>query len=119
MPIGVNSKKPSVERPRSAKMPMARMLAGVPIRVILPPSSDEKERGMSNLETAILVRREMPTMAGMSIAVAPTLFMNAEITPQVTMIVAISLGSLSPANRRMPRPITSATPVLNSPPDTI
>jgi hypothetical protein len=55
----------------------------------------------------------------MSMAVAPTLFIKAEITPQVTMIVAIRRGSLSPANRRMARPIASATPVLNSPPDTI
>jgi hypothetical protein len=40
----------------------------------------------------------------MSIALAPTLLMNAEITPQVIMIVAMSLGSLSPASRRMPGP---------------
>ncbi len=78
---------------------MARILAGVPIRVIAPPNSDEKESGISSLETEILVRREMPIKAGMSIAVAPTLFINAEITPQVTMIVAMRPGSLSPANR--------------------
>jgi len=38
---------------------MARILAGVPIRVIEPPSSDEKDSGISSFETAILVRREI------------------------------------------------------------
>ena len=46
-----------------------------------------------------MVRREMPIKAGMSMAVAPTLFMKAEITPQVTMIVAMRRGSLSPDKR--------------------
>ena len=80
MPNGANSKKPSVGRPLSAKMPIARILAGVPIKVIAPPSSDEKERGMSSLETGILVRRAMATTAGMSIAVAPTLFIKPDAT---------------------------------------
>ena len=89
MPNGANSKKPSVGRPLSAKMPIARIVAGVPIKVIAPPSSDEKERGMSSFETGILVRRAMATTAGISIAVAPTLFMKAEAT--VTTSVRIPM----------------------------
>ena len=97
----------------------ARILAGVPMRVMLPPSSDENESGISSCDTGTRVRRDIPTTAGRSMAVAPTLFINADIMPHVTIITATSRGTLSPASRKIRRPIKSATPVLNNPPDTM
>ena len=81
--------------------------------------SDENDNGRSSFETAILVLREISTTAGSSMAVAPTLFISAESAPHPTMMPATSRDSVPPDIRRMNRPMASATPVLNSPYDTM
>ena len=74
---------------------------------------------MSSLEIGIFVFLEIPITAGISTATAPTLFMKADIEPHTIIITAISLASLAPDKRSISEPRISATPVLNSPPDTI
>ena len=117
--INVKSKNPNVGSPFSATMLVAKILAGVPIKVREPPNREEKDSGISNFETGTLVCRDMLTTAGSNIAVAPTLFMKAEMMPQAIMITAIKRISLFPDNRRIYFPKTSATPVLNNPPETM
>ena len=95
------------------------MLAGVPISVMLPPNSEENDSGISNRKIGTLVRRETPMTTGNNIAVAPTLLMNADMTPQVIMMTTMRRTSLVPATRSMARPITSATPVSSIPADTM
>ena len=117
--MGIKSKKPKVGRPFSAKMLVARILAGVPIRVIVPPNRDENESGIKSFETGILVCFATLTTAGNNIAVAPTLFIKADIRPQVSIMTVIRRISLFPESRKMNFPRISATPVLNNPPETI
>src|SRR3989304_8318410 len=104
IPMGVKSKNPKVGRPFSATMFVAKMLAGVPMRVNLPPNKEENESGRRSLETEIFFWREMLTTAGSNMAVAPTLFIKAEMMPQVSMMTAIRRISLSPARRKMKFP---------------
>ena len=95
------------------------MLGGVPIRVMLPPNNEEKASGISRREAGIPVWRAIWITAGSSTAAAPMLFMKADMQPQVSMSTAIKRGSLPPASRRMRSPRKSATPVLNSPAETM
>ena len=119
IPIGAKSKKLNDVWPRSASMAVAKILGGVPIRVMLPPISEEKASGISSRDRGILACREMPTTAGSRTAVAPMLFIKADILPQVIMITATKRGSLLPARRMIRSPSMSATPVMNKPPETI
>ena len=119
IPVGAKSKNASVGNPCSLSALAASTLGGVPISVMLPPSRDEKASGIRSLAAGTLACLEIAMTAGMSTAVAPMLFMNADIVPQVSMIVATSRGSLCPATFRIRAPIMSATPVMKSPPETM
>ena len=71
------------------------MLGGVPIMVMLPPSSDAQARGMSSLEGGMSVSRATLITAGSRMATAPMLFIKADMTPTVTMISTVSRNWLS------------------------
>ena len=92
------------------------MFGGVPISVVRPPRRQEYESGRSNLDGGIPVSFERSITTGRRIAATPTLFINAEATPAVTMITKIRRTSLEPANRTISRPTRLAIPVWASPP---
>ena len=62
---------------------------------------------------------KMPTTAGSNTAVAPMLFIKADMVPQASIMMAMSRGSLLPARRVIRSPSMSATPVLNNPAETM
>ena len=76
------------------------MLGGVPMSVVNPPRSELKASGMSSFDAGIRVRREMSMTTGNRSAATPTLFMNAERIPAVSMITSVSRVSLVPPRRR-------------------
>ncbi len=89
----------------------ARMLGGVPIRVRLPPIIEAKANGMSSFEAAMRARRAIISTAGSSTAVAPTLFINADMRLTVSIKMIISRVWLDLAMRKMRTPKKSAMPV--------
>ncbi len=60
------------------------------MRVVRPPSSAPKARGISSLEGGRPVRRAMSVTTGNSSAATAMLFMKADNTPAVSMITATS-----------------------------
>ena len=66
---------------------------------------------MSSRDGGLPLRRAMSMVIGSINAATPMLFMNAESTPAVTMIVRTMRASPCPAKRMTWRPITPATPV--------
>ena len=70
---------------------------------------------MSSREGGIRVRRAISTATGNISAATPMLFMKAESTPAVSMIMKITRSSPLPATLRTVRPMIFAIPVLVSP----
>jgi len=52
--MNVKSKNPKVGSPFSATMLVARIFAGVPIKVSEPPKSEENDKGISSFDTGTL-----------------------------------------------------------------
>ena len=94
---------------------VARMLGGVPISVFNPPSSEPKARGINSLEGGRPDRAAIPTTTGSSKAATPMSFMNADMIPAVSMIIAIKRTSFLPATFITWLPILLATPVRARP----
>ena len=102
---GVKSKNEK-DRPRlyPSNIDEARMLGGVPIKVILPPRREAKESGMSSFEGGILAWRATLTTAGRRMATAPMLFIKADMVPTVNMMTTVRRAGLLPAKRKIARP---------------
>ena len=89
------------------------------MRVIIPPSSDPNASGMRSFDALMRTLRDMDTTAGMSTAVAPTLFITPDIRPTDVINRPVSRVLLDPAMASRRSPSKLATPVRNSPPLTI
>ncbi len=98
-PMGVKSKSSNGSRPRSDSTWAARMLGGVPTRVVVPPRMAPNARGMNSRPGASPARGPMVATAGISTAVAAMLFMNADSTPATTIRTTINRVSLEPTMR--------------------
>ena len=52
-----------------------------------PPNMEAKDKGINNLEALVFMSRATPRTIGKKIATAAVLFMNAETTPTVSIMV--------------------------------
>ena len=84
---------------------------GVPMRVVMPPNSDVKARGMRNREGGCSLRFDTRIATGSRRLTAPTLFMNAErnaVMPESAAILTVRYSGM----REYQPAITSTTPEL-------
>jgi hypothetical protein len=86
------------------------MFGGVPMRVSMPPSSDEKDRGMSRRAGLIPTRRAMATTTGMRMATVPVELMKLELTALAAMMTAMRRRSVEPPSRVSCSPSQAVTP---------
>ena len=112
--MGVKSNSVKGSRPRSLNIWPARMLGGVPTRVVVPPRMAPKASGMKSREGDSPARGARVATAGISTAVAAMLFMKAESTPATSMSTMIRRISLLPTRRWIWAAMPSATPVSKS-----
>ena len=97
--------------PAAFNATLAKILGGVPINVIVPPSPAAKASGISSREAEILALAQIPITTGIRHAVVPVLESTADITAAIIIIPNIRLFSLLPNMRTTPPPILCARPV--------
>ncbi len=108
-PTGEKANMRNDAAPVCARKEATMMLGGVPIRVVMPPRSEAKARGIKNAEGGICFLRATGIATGINSASAPMLFMNADST--VTMPVsAANCTIVPPFSRNSRSPIRSTTP---------
>jgi len=108
-PTGVKSNMRNGGAPVCARNEAAMMFGGVPISVVMPPSSEANASGMRKTEAGIAFRRATWMATGMTSASAPMLFMNAESA--ATMPVSAASCTVTPPWSRSSRsPSRSTTP---------
>ena len=113
-PTGVKSNMPKLSAPDCARNPETIRFGGVPMSVVMPPRIVPNDNGIRTLPGGSSCLAAIWMAIGISSAMAPTLFMNADSA--APRPVSAAIASIGPAPRgRIVRARASTTPVLCKP----
>ena len=119
IPTGRKEKKLRDSYPAETRVSLTIRLAGVPIRVIIPPMLLAKARGIRRRRDDMPAVAAMLTTIGSMRATVPVLLTNIPIAEVTIITRRNSLSSLFPASDITLLPIIFARPVWKIPPPTM
>ena len=119
IPTGRKEKKLRDSYPEETRVSLTIRLAGVPIRVIIPPMLLAKARGIRRRRDDMPAVAAMLTTIGSMRATVPVLLTNIPIAEVTIITRRNSLSSLFPASAITLLPIIFARPVWKIPPPTM